>query len=227
MRQRAWTPDQVIVNAGNRILAQEPKRDCNRCGTRLGDMNEIELAAAARGRRISPVNSECPMCLGFHAILATYVRPLEAGIVVPLDIRILCPGAPAGAVVANCAAWAPCGCVPAAGTGVPSVEWASFLASPCASSPTGEHRHLVERDEPDSPCIAAPQADTCEYLDVARRSPGWQSRWNIAPAEPTGWLFDVVTEPGLYPVEIELLDRDTLAFEFVKVTPHRHAEVGQ
>lgn len=217
MRRRAWTPAEIVMKAGERTLLNHPKRGCDRCGTALGDMNEVEMAALALGRRLGPARGECPQCLGFHSILADYDVPLDPGVaaVPPLTFRLLCPGALAGAPISGCAAWEPCGCEPV-GIDVPSVEWTTFLATRCPTSPTGEHRHLVDRDTHRQPCVAAPQVGTCEYLQVTERMPTWMAG-----------ALDKILIPGLYPVEIDMFDRDTLVFEFVEITPHQYAEVEQ
>lgn len=199
--RRPWTPDRVFFDGSERMIEQQPKRDCDRCKVRLGDLTDAELVTAVRKRRLSPVHDDCPLCLGFHAVFAE-PAPTEPDADLPvITLSLLCPGAPAGASLSSCAAWGPCGCEP--DVEVPSTEWVEFLAAPCPFSPTGEHRHLVERDEAGVPYVGAPQPNTCQYLDAVRRmGDAWH---DLAKG--------IVTGPGLYPIEIEMFDADTLVFE--------------
>lgn len=216
--RRVWTPERVFFHGRERMLLQTPMRDCNRCGLRLGDLTDAELAAASRKRRLSPVDRECPICLGFHVLFAE-PAPIEPGDTEPaLTVKLLCPGTPAGAAVSGCAEWTRCGCDPG-NIDVPSDEWVAFLAAPCPTSPTGEHRHLVERDQPEHPYVGAPQAGTCAYVN-AFTSP-------TAPASLTDHVWGIVAgRPGLYPVEIEVYGQHALVFEPLDITPHVRAEVA-
>jgi hypothetical protein len=219
MRPRAWTPDQIFYDGSERMIRQAPKRDCNRCGTRLGDLSDAEMNAGIRRRKLRPVDGECPLCLGFHVVFAD-PKPIEPGAdpdAALITVKLLCPGTPPGVDVAPCAEWGRCGCQPAPGVEVTSVEWTLFLAQICPQSPTKEHRHLVERDEPGEPYVGAPQAGTCwnvnRYLDDS-----------ASLAERVGHI--ILDGPGMYPVEIEAIDpEETLAFELVEIQPQRRAEV--
>lgn len=221
MRRRAWTPDRIVYDRGERMVLQSPKRDCNRCGTRLGDLTDKELVAASRGRRLPNVHGECPLCLGFHVVFQEPLAPIEPGTDdVFCGTNMLCPGTPEGAAIASCATWTRCGCEPGSEVEVPSSEWVSFLATPCPTSPTGEHRHLVERDEDGTPYVGAPQEKSCAYIDAV---------WRLGRDNGTFLAEHVLgfaTAPGLYPVEIEWFDVDTLLFEPLNIAPHRPAEVA-
>lgn len=215
--RRAWTPDRIILVQGERLVEQSPKRDCDLCRTRLGDLTDNELVIAGRpGRRLPAVNGECALCLGFHAVLVEPILPAELNGDFPTSYKLLCPGAPAGAAVSSCAAWAACGCTSGPDVEAPSDEWVAFLATPCPTSPTGEHRHLVEHDQDGAPFVAAPQPKSCRYLDAVWRG-------------GDGYLYrqtrDFYDGPGLYPVEIEEFDTNTLVFESLDITPHQPAEV--
>lgn len=192
--RRVWTPDRVFLEGSERMIEQAPKRDCNRCNLRLGDLTDRELAIANR-RRLPSVHNECPRCLGFHVLFAE-PTPVEPGDDSPaITVRLLCPGTPAGADVSGCAEWARCEC-DAGGIEAPSDEWVAFLAARCPTSPTGEHRHLAERDQTE-PYVGAPQAKTCAYVNAFNNpdAPGLlaEAAWDI-----------IAGRPGLHPVEIEV-----------------------
>lgn len=221
MRPRTWTPDQVVVeyNHGReeRMIRLSPKRACSRCGTILGDLNEAETVIASKGRRLRPSDSECALCLGFHALLLD-PAPLEPGAnpaTPSLTVKLLCPGTPAGVPVAGCADWGRCDCQPPAGIDYPSTEWVEFLGKRCIGSPTGEHRHLPERDQPDFPFVGAPQPGSCMYANVF-------TRWSLGERQLTS---DVVRgEPGLHPVEVEVYDSENLVFEPIEIRAGHRAE---
>jgi hypothetical protein len=213
MRCRIWTPDSVVRSpVGERMVRMSPKRHCNRCKTMLGDLTDQELYDATLRRKLLPVDSECGRCLGFHLVFAK-PAPREPewqpGDVDEISVSVICPGKPAGAPVEACAVWDRCGCTPPAETH--SVEWASFLASPCPHSVTGEHRHLVELDTEGSPFVAAPQPGTCWY----------QSAIGSGDPDPA---YDVIDGPGLYPVDVDAFDASTPVFIPVDVVRGRHAE---
>lgn len=216
MKPRTWTPDRIVVEYRDgreeRMIHQSPKRLCTRCGTTLGDLTESELVIATKNRTLRPSDGECPLCLGFHALLAS-PAPLEPGSETPsFTVKLLCPGAPAGVPVAGCAEWARCDCQPPAGVEYPSTEWVEFLGRRCIGSPTGEHRHLPERDQPDFPYVGAPQVGTCSYATI-----------NASATPDAEW--DVVQgKPGLYPVEVEVGGADTLVFEPIEIRLNEHAE---
>lgn len=227
MSRRLWTPDRIILQQSERMLVQSPKRDCDQCRTRLGDLTDNELAVAMLpGRRLPPSRGECPLCLGFHAVLVEPAAPVEPGDVVRLQpARLMCPGTPAGKLhrdtlaVASCATWERCGCEYGKDIEYPSSEWVEFLDMHCPTSPTGEHRHLIERDQDGTPYVGAPQTGTCRYATAVDR---------LADEDMTyldRMIADFATEPGLYPVEIEEFDADTLVFELLDITPHLPAEV--
>lgn len=226
---RPWTPDKITIVRDERVLVMSPKRDCNRCATRLGDLTDHETVIAGRpGRRLPAVHGECPVCLGFHAVLATPAAPLEPDAdTVSLQYQLLCPGTPAGMSVAPCAAWDRCGCVPGPAVEVPSLEWVLFLARPCPTSATKEHRHLLDRDEPGEPYVGHPVAGVCGYRDKVKQLAA--SRGSGTYSDYLGQLVaDVVTGPGLYPVEIEEPDLsfspESLVFEPCDIAPHQAAE---
>lgn len=217
MKPRPWTPDQLFYDGNDLMRRMSPKRDCNRCRTTLGDLNDVEMLA--RGRRLKPVHDECPLCLGYHVLFAE-PEPFQPGKGpgdgVTFSVKLLCPGTPAGMAVAPCAEWTRCGCQPPAGVEPLSVEWALFLARPCPASPTGEHRHLVDRDQTGSPFVAAPQAGTCWNINLYA-----EDRQALVRAA----AHIVEAGPGMYPVEVEPIDPQTLAFELVAIRPQRRAEV--
>jgi hypothetical protein len=225
VRRRVWTPDAIILvgSAGERMLRMSPKRQCDRCSTALGDPTEAEMVAETygrtRGKRLRPVHGECALCLGFHVLFAD-PEPIEPGGNLAegvITVKLLCPGKPAGVSVEPCAEWARCGCETPAGVEPLTVEWVEFLAAPCPTSPTGEHRHLVEYDRDDTgPYVAAPQPGTCSYMSRYRSSP-------LSLAERVGHI--ILQGPGMYPVEIEAIDPDTLVFESVEITHGKPAEV--
>jgi hypothetical protein len=221
--RRPWTPDRIVIDRGERMLEQSPKRGCNRCHTVLGDLTDAEMVTEILGRRLPPVHGECPLCLGFHAILVEPAAPVEPGsdVIVTGPANLHCPGALAGVPVASCASWDLCGCVPGPEIEVPSEEWVAFLAAPCPTSPTGEHRHLADRDVDGTPYVGAPVAKTCRYIDTVRRV----SRQSDESGHLDRLVADFVTGPGLYPVEIEEFDPDLLVFEPLDIAPHRPAEV--
>lgn len=218
MMRRPWTPGQIFYDGVERMLRMDPKRSCSRCRILLGDLTDSELNDASRKRRLRPVHNECPLCLGYHVLFAD-PEPIEPGAdpaAGVITVKLLCPGTPPGMAVAPCAEWARCGCQPARGVEMPSTEWEQFLAQPCPQSPTKEHRHLVDRDEPGLPFIAAPQAGTCwnvnRYLDDSR-----------SLAERAAHILD---GPGMYPVEIDAIDDpETLVFESVEIHPQQRAAV--
>lgn len=217
MKPRPWTPDQLFYEGSELMRRLAPKRSCNRCRVHLGDLSDVEVNA--RGNRLKPVDNECPLCLGYHVVFAD-PAPIEPGARLaagsPITLKLLCPGTPPGMAVAPCAEWVRCGCLMPAGVDTLSVEWAAFLAHPCPQSPTGEHRHLVDRDEGALPFVGAPQVGTC---------------WNVNKYVDDQRALDEAAEhivtagPGMYPVEIEAIDPQTLAFEPVEIRPHRRAEV--
>jgi hypothetical protein len=205
----------VFDENGVRNIEQAHKRLCDGCGTVLGDLTDAEMIAAWNNRRQKSVRNECAHCLGFH-VLFVDPAPLEPGATDTfVTISVVCPGKPDGVPVEPCAEWARCGCVPPAGVEPLSTEWGTFLAARCPSSPTGEHRHLIERDEPSDPYVGAPVPGTCWYTNRFREHP------NPLPA----LVRHIVTSPGRYPVEGEMVDAHTVHFEPVEIFHGHRAEV--
>lgn len=223
MTRRPWTPDQIILDPqGERMIAASPKRGCSHCHTVLGDLTDTEMAIVTLRRRLPPVHGECPLCLGFHAVLVEPAAPAEPGSeTAATSTRLLCPGTPTGVTVAPCASWDTCGCAPDPSIDVPSTEWVAFLAEPCPTSATGEHRHLADRDDDAGPYVGHPVPGTCRYQETILRL-----AYDARSAYLAGLVREFAAAPGLYPVEIEEFDRDTLVFQPLDIAPHRPAEVA-
>jgi hypothetical protein len=219
-----------VLAQGERLVESSPKRACNRCFAVLGDLTDTELATATLGRRLPPVHGECPHCLGYHTVLVEPAQPTEPGAAeTPLLPAVLrCPGTPAGKLargvlaIASCCTWQRCGCVFGKDIEYPSAEWVEFLDAHCPTSPTGEHRHLIERDVDGTPYVGAPVAGTCRYVDALARLRGQSEDGAVLDR----LVADFATGPGLYAVEIEEFDPDTLVFEPLDITSHVPAEVA-
>lgn len=59
MNARTNTPDRVNPDGSRTIVT---KRACNGCGTLLGDITNVEMAAAIAGAPLPDVRRECPAC---------------------------------------------------------------------------------------------------------------------------------------------------------------------
>jgi hypothetical protein len=209
--RRVWTPDQILPDRSVQLAS---KRICDGCGSMLGDLTDPELVAVWHNRRQKSVRSQCAHCLGFHVLFADPAAREPGADSVVLTLKVLCPGKPDGVPVEPCAEWARCGCVPPAGVEPLSTEWERFMSSPCPSSPTGEHRYLIERDEPGGPYVGAPVPGTCWYANRFREH-----------SNPPALVAHIVTGPGKYPVEGEMVDMQTVHFEPVEMFHGHRAEV--
>jgi hypothetical protein len=191
------------MDGGSRFGTQiSVKRACDgphgEDGYLLGDVTEVEMVGAVRDRPLNTVQHECGLCRGFHVLFANPDRRAYAW--GPEDgdtwtIEVLCPGKLDGADVAPCATWEPCGCVPP--TEPLTVEFEQFISSTCPVSPTGEHRWLVEMG-----FVGAPTGG-CWYQDA-----------DGVPASAA----NLITEPGMYPVNVDMFDEVTPVFELADLS---------
>lgn len=222
MTRRPWTADRIVVEKGERIIHQSPKRLCTKCQLVLGDMTDAEIAAHGLKQKQRASHDECPRCLGFHVLSATVVPYEPDATETMMTIRLLCPGKPEGFAVEPCAEWVPCGCRPPAGVMPLTVEWEQFLAGRCPGSLTGEHRHLADLDGPAGPVIAAAKPGTCFAASW------WLNQLGDRP--PSDFVGHIIDGPGVYPVEIDVVPveidvvgQPTLSFKSMEVFPHRRA----
>jgi hypothetical protein len=63
-RVRPWTPYLLVTDGPGGQLLQEavPKRQCNACGTWLGDATDEERHAPSLNQELPDVRNECPFC---------------------------------------------------------------------------------------------------------------------------------------------------------------------
>lgn len=198
---RPWTPDTLLDTGGRQIHV---KRCCNGCGELLGDVTDEEMNAAVRGHPLFDVRDECGHCQGLHVLIAR-PNPVDARLE-PIEddweVEVLCPGIPEGSEVLPCATYEPCGC-PAPEDPL-TVEFQEFLKQRCPNSPTGAHLHL-----PESGIVGAPTGG-CWY------------RLADASAEAAA---DVVTGPGVYPVDVDAFDETTPVFHLIDLATYRKTAV--
>jgi hypothetical protein len=196
---RPWTPDQIAVDVrdGSRTRRLSPKRACNTCGLLLGDLTEVEMVAAAKGRPLLDVDRACPYCQRLHVLIGD-PEPRDPGFD-PGDVdevlgwRMLCPNR--DDPDRDCFVYDRCGCTPPEGFDPYSIQGQEWLAERCPNSPTGEHVYHAEWNTVD-----CPKPRSCWHADESEMA---DELLHTGPSES----FEVGTlDPGVYAVAAHLDD---------------------